>query len=213
MDSACVFCDRKNLEERLIFENDDFYVAATLGQITDGGYVLVIPKEHVSCMAELTLGGTEQFLELDFKVRRALLLEYEKPPFKDANPITAFEHGIIGQTIEHAHLHVVPAVLDFTAIIRSDFPKSKIEELSRDAHLQTLYEKKPQPYLFWTTPSGKKAVCWNPLAPLQYLRLLAAELLGRPERGNWRNMDPKLDKKLCDDTVRRLKPHFPKYYL
>ena len=51
-------------------------------------------------------------------------------------------------------------------------------------------------------------VCWNPPAPPQYLRLIVAELLGHPERGNWRNMDPELDKQLGQETVDRLKLYF-----
>lgn len=49
MSENCVFCDKAKLGDRLISENDGWYVAATLGQITDGGYVLIIPKEHISC--------------------------------------------------------------------------------------------------------------------------------------------------------------------
>jgi len=47
MGDNCPFCDKKQFEERLIAEVDGFYLIATLGQITDGGYVLLVPKEHV----------------------------------------------------------------------------------------------------------------------------------------------------------------------
>jgi hypothetical protein len=43
-----------------------------------------------------------------------------------------------------------------------------------------------------------------------YLRIVAAEALGKPERANWRTMDAALDKKLYLETVSRLKPYFPK---
>lgn len=218
MDSACVFCDRKNFEERLIYENGDFYVVPTLGQITDGGYILTIPKRHVSCLAALSVHpqSTEldNFLELVFNVSRALSSEYSQKDYSGRPfPVTFFEHGIVGQTIKHAHLHILPSVLDFTHKVLADFPKSKFEYLEYPVHLQVLYKNNPQPYLFWSTPKGKKMVCWDPPAPPQYLRLIAAELLGRPERGNWRNVNSEDDKKLCDETVRRLKPYFSKYYL
>lgn len=139
---------------------------------------------------------------------RALSLEYQSSTSATPYPVIVFEHGIVWQTIKHAHLHLLPTQIDLTAKIRSDFPEAEIEELQYAAHLQELYTKRPDPYLFWTMPSGKSMVCWNPSAPPQYLRLIAAELLGRPERGNWRNMDADLDKGLCDDTVARLKPFF-----
>jgi len=49
----CVFCDRAQFEDRLVGETKDFFVIATLGQITDGGYVLLVPKEHIACMGAL----------------------------------------------------------------------------------------------------------------------------------------------------------------
>lgn len=208
MSNECVFCDKAKLGERLISENSGWYVAATLGQITDGGYVLVIPKEHISCMGALTREQTSAMLKVTKETCRALSLEYQNSTSATPYPVIIFEHGIVGQTIKHAHLHLLPTQIDLTEKIRSDFPEAEIEELQYAAHIQELYSKRQEPYLFWTLPNGKSMVCWKPSAPPQYLRLVTAELLGRPERGNWRNMDADLDKGLCDDTVARLKPYF-----
>lgn len=208
MSNDCVFCDKAKLGERLISENAGWYVVATLGQITDGGYVLVIPKEHISCMGVLTIEQTSAMLKITKEACQALSLEYQHSTSATPYPVVIFEHGVVGQTIKHAHLHLLPTQIDLTEKIRSDFPEAEIEELQYAAHLQELYGKRPEPYLFWTMPNGKSMVCWNPPAPPQYLRLIVAELLGRSERGNWRNMDADLDKRLCDDTVGRLKPYF-----
>ncbi len=207
MDNNCVFCDRTKLGERLITENSGWYVAATLGQII-GGYALVIPKAHISCMGALTSRETEAMLKITKEVCRALSLEYQHSTSATPYPVIVFEHGIVGQTIKHAHLHLLPTVIDLTPKIRADFPESEFEELQYAAHLKELYNKRQEPYLFWTVPSGKSMVCWNPSAPPQYLRLIMAELLGHPDRGNWRNMDPELDKQLGQETVDRLKPYF-----
>ncbi len=214
MAENCVFCDRKQFEERLIAEWDGFYIIATLGQITDGGYVLLFPAEHTPCMGALTKEQNGVALRLTEQICHALTLEYgPKQTTKNAWPITIFEHGIIGQTIKHAHLHFLPAVLDLRRRIRSDFSIAEIDRLQSAARLQELYEENPdkenpEPYLFWTNPDGEANVCWDPPAPPQYLRIIAAQELGRPERANWRTMDPELDKKLWSETVRRLKPYF-----
>ena len=123
-------------------------------------------------------------------------------------PVTIFEHGIVGQTIKHAHLHLLPGAADLTSKIRADFPSSEIEEIRGISYLPEIYSQISKPYLFWTTPSGKSLVCWNPPAPPQYLRIIFSEAVARPERANWRNMDPELDKKLWTETVRHLKPYF-----
>ncbi|MBU6414843.1 HIT domain-containing protein [Patescibacteria group bacterium] len=208
MKTECAFCDRTQFEERLIAETNEHYVIATLGQIT-GGYVLIIPKEHISCFGAFANSQAESMWVMVRMVFQALSMEYLRntgtPSFC---PITMFEHGIVGQSVKHAHLHILPAAVDLTPKIRADFPTAKIEELQWGELFLVLYRKHPQPYLFWVTPSNGPTVCWNPPAPLQYLRTVAAELLGRPERANWRNMNPELDKRLWQETVRRLKPYF-----
>ncbi|MDP1719325.1 MAG: HIT family protein [bacterium] len=211
MDNDCIFCDRVKLAERLIAEIDNWYVVATLGQIISG-YTLVIPKGHFSCMGALTSpqpgDSTESILKITEKVCRALSLEYQCGEPEAPYPVTMFEHGVVGQTIKHAHLHLLPMAIDLTPKILMDFPGAELEELRYAEHLQELYSKRQEPYLFWTVPSGKSMVCWNPLAPPQYLRLITAELIGYPERGNWRNMNPELDKQMGKETVLRLKSYF-----
>lgn len=203
----CVFCDRNKFEERIITEIDDFYIIASLGQITNGGYTLLIPKEHVSCMGVLPLPRTTSAIAIAIKIRNALSQEFRFHPFSKY-PITAFEYGVVGQSVKHAHLHFLPVFLDLTSKIFADFPGFQTSEISNYLFLSNLYKECSEPYLFWTIPNGEGRVLWNPPAPMQYLRIVIAELLGYPERGNWRNVDPELDKKLWQETIIRLKPHF-----
>ena len=219
MDSNCPFCDRSKFEERLITETDTFYVIATLGQITDGGYILVFPMRHVSCMGTLEeseLRTLSAFLHT--KVRPAFEEEY--PPMK-----MMFEHGIVGQTIKHAHLHIVPGEFHLSPRIDKDFPAESFkrdvlftytENTSPLTDLGNLYKERQEPYLFWQDESTiyySPTVCWNPPAPSQYLRIITAEAISRPERANWRQMDADLDRRLWTETVQRLKPYFPFLFL
>src|SRR3989338_247834 len=208
----CSFCDIRQFEERLIAEVDGFYVIATLGQITDGGYVLLFPVEHTPCMGALPNEKAEVSDRLIAKIAFAIVAEYRtKLPFGSLMPITLFEHGIVGQTVKHAHLHFIPTVLDLTPRIRVDFPDSVVKELQWAGQLEVSYRNNPRPYLYWVTGKAEdvaERVCWNTPAPLQYLRVIVAEALGRPERANWRTMDPELDKRLWSETVRLLRPYF-----
>jgi len=191
----------------LIAEVDDFYIVASLGQITDGGYTLLIPKEHIPCMAALDSSRTKTAVSLAIKIRNMISKEFRLNPFSKY-PVTVFEHGIVGQSVKHAHLHFLPAVLNLTPKIIADFPESKMVYIRNYLLLRELYITRQEPYLFWTTPNGKGMALWNPPASSRYLRFVASELLGRSERGNWRNMDPELDKKLWQKTITLLKPHF-----
>jgi len=204
---TCVFCDRSQFEERIIDETRYCYLIASLGQITDGGYVLVVPKKHLSCMGALAWESPmmlDDVRELVSKASDAVAREFVGPRALTYSSVTLFEHGIVGQTIKHAHLHILPAHIDMTERVSKDFgppiQRSKLE-------IQHHYDAFQRPYLYWTC-YGDNMFCWDPPAPSQYLRIVAAQILGRPERANWRTMDPELDKRLWSETVRRLRPYF-----
>lgn len=200
MSDNCAFCDRSKFEERIIAEDDHFYLIATLGQISDGGYVLIVPKRHVPCLGALE---AEEVKLLEFflaRIQPALSAEY-------GHDWTVFEHGIVGQTVKHAHLHFVPACACLTKKIGADFPDSPIVYIEDYEVLRKLYSRNPEPYLLWQDMGGMLRICWNPPARPQYLRILVADALGRPERANWRDMYPVLDRELYSATVARLKPH------
>lgn len=210
MSSECVFCNRqKNDIERTIYENDLFYNMPTLGQIPEnGGHVLIVPKGHVDCLANLHDTKAGPMLALLERTREIMRKEY-------GQEIAMFEHGIVGQTVKHAHLHLFPGNGSdkITERVRRDFPLAEIDVLRHYDDLFDSYdslpdESTPEPYLFWQTEDGIPRVCWNPPAPPQYFRIVLAEILGYPERANWRNMDRHLDDKLIAETIARLKPLF-----
>ena len=197
----CVFCDPDKIKSRTIVSLDGVNIVATLGQITIGGYVLLIPTDHVPCIGAM---DKEQIKIIDRVAD--LIVQAIKSEYK--SPVLIFEHGIVGQTIKHAHLHFLPTDIDSSHRIQSDFPKSEKQIIEDLASLQLLYQTRQEPYLLWSTSSGKFSVCWNPPAQPQYLRIISAEMLNVPERADWKKMDPELDKTLIDETIRKLAPHF-----
>ncbi len=200
-DRPCVFCDRSQFEERLVAETEKFYVIATLGQITDGGYVLLVPKRHVLCIGDMTMEEIMQMTAEASNLDQCVGEEYRCPT-------TIFEHGIVGQSVKHAHLHMIPAACMMTEKIKSDFPEKEINTVRSLSDIRFLYQKKLVPYLFWNDYNLNSTVCWDPPAPPQYLRKVVAEYTGKPERANWREMDPVLDKQFWSETVIRLKRYF-----
>ncbi len=206
MKEACVFCDRPQFAERLVAEDKNFYVIASLGQITEGGYLLVVPKRHVLCVGEMNAEGAAKVGVLAEYLAGCLGKEY-------GSEVTLFEHGIVGQSIQHAHLHLVPARLRLDVKIVTDFPTCEIDRLNSIRDVPRAYGYNKEPYLFWQEPGESPSICYinSRLVenfPKQYLRRVAADLLGRPERADWKAMDPKLDGKLWSETVQRLKNYF-----
>lgn len=209
-ENACVFCDRAQFEERLIAEDKHFYLVATLGQITNGGYLLLIPKRHMSCLAAMDEDEMVAVPSAVGVVRKAIWKEY-------GSGITFFEHGIVGQTIKHAHLHIMPGSYDFSQKLRADFANKLFLHEQSWSRLGDIYERTHEPYLLCSnnfveaglvTIENGFLVCVNPEPPVQYFRTALAGMLNCPERANWRNMDPVLDRKLWSETVTRLKSYF-----
>jgi len=197
----CVFCDPEKIKSRTITSLDGVNIVATLGQITEGGYVLLIPTSHSPCLGAFGRRQIKSFEKIVGRVVLILETEYQ-------NQVTIFEHGIVGQTIEHSHLHILPVMLDLTERVASDFPESKMQIVENLTQLQSLYHLRLEPYLLWSTFDKKYMVCWNPPAPAQYFRTLSAQLLGVPERADWKKMDPQKDKSLREETMKRFTPYF-----
>lgn len=197
----CIFCDFSKIKDRTVATIEEINLVVTLGQITNGGYLLLIPTKHIACLGSLNKIQVSSLESVLQKTSSLLQTEYQKR-------VTIFEHGIVGQTINHAHLHILPDSFNLTPKIRSDFPDCEIQLINNFQELRKLYKKRKEPYLFWSTSLSEYLVCWNPPAPPEYLRLKAAELLDVPERGSWRKMDSVLDKSLAEDTLRRLIPAF-----
>lgn len=201
MEAACPFCDRTKIEDRLVGETRNNLIVATKGQISEGGHLLLMPKAHVRCIGELSAEETKVFtLQLGF-VRDILMHEYL------CSHILAFEHGMAGQTVPHAHVHLLPAAIRLTERIQADFPGKKIETVHSIADVQYEYTLRKQLYIFWQDGDGAK-VLWNAMVPKKYLRTVVAEVLRRPERADWRTMDLELDRKLVASTLNRLQKYF-----
>ena len=118
MEPDCVFCDRTKFEERIAGDDGKFWKITTLGQISDGGYMLEVPKRHVSCIGAMEEQEINLLAMAENKMRFVLSQEYK------TRHVAFFEHGIVGQTVKHAHLHFIPEKLSITGRIKKDFPDS-----------------------------------------------------------------------------------------
>ena len=196
----CVFCDPKKIKDRTIASLDGVNMVASLGQITEG-YVLLIPTNHVPCLGALAIFQIMTVANITNRLVACLKQKYQKT-------VTIFEHGIVGQTIKHAHLHLFPADIDLTNRIQSDFPNSETQVIKDLVSLQKQYRNRQEPYLLCSIPSGGFLICWNPPAEPQYLRIISAEMLNVPERADWKQMDPEIDKALIQKTMKALSPSF-----
>ena len=102
MSKPCVFCEKVN-------NNDVLYQNELAACFRDGfpisnGHTLIIPKDHIQDYFELNKETKEAMNELVEFARKNLI--------EELNP-DAFNFGLnsgpaAGQTVSHAHLHLIP---------------------------------------------------------------------------------------------------------
>lgn len=96
---ACVFCTRRE-QPTPLFETSSLYAMPDKFPMRPG-HTLLISKEHLSCLAAAP-DLMPELEEATARVRSFLERSY-------GGPVLAFENGIAGQTVFHAHLHLLPS--------------------------------------------------------------------------------------------------------
>jgi diadenosine tetraphosphate (Ap4A) HIT family hydrolase len=95
----CVFCSRVD-QPGILFEMPSLYVMPDKFPLLPG-HILIISKRHLRCHAEGPSGPEEELDAAAARVRRFLREVY-------GTPALAWENGVFGQTVFHAHLHLLP---------------------------------------------------------------------------------------------------------
>ena len=99
---ACVFCTRRD-QPAPLFETPSLYAMPDKFPMRPG-HTLLITKEHLSCLA----AAPDLIPELEEAAARARgFLEQSY-----GGAVLAFENGIAGQTVFHAHLHLLPSRIE-----------------------------------------------------------------------------------------------------
>ena len=166
---------------------------ATLGQIVEG-YVVIFPKEHYACIGEMPEEAINELIGLKDEFDRRITSKYSRP--------IHFEHGVAGQTVLHAHLHLIPfpSEKDMLERVSKRFPYNV--EISSLVELRTIWKERGV-YAYYEK-NDKKYAFFTDLHP-GHGRDDSASELGVPERGNWRNVPRDLDWILIRKTVQNLK--------
>lgn len=97
----CPFC---SLEKNRIRLESEFAVAFFDGFPVTPGHTLVIPKRHVTSLFELTEKEQAEIWKLVAEVRAMLVAEFHPDGFN----IGLNDGTSAGQTVMHAHVHVIP---------------------------------------------------------------------------------------------------------
>lgn len=157
----------------LLSQSQHFKVLCDVHPLMEG-HLLIIPKRHVACAGEYTPEEWEDFNKIYPYVTQWV--------YKKFGSVATFEHGKIGQTVFHSHIHVLPFKGSADEIVPEGNhyyrPLESLKELCR------IFQEEGQ-YLFFSIDQSKWAVdtC---LGKPRFFRDRFANALGCPERADWK---------------------------
>lgn len=155
-----IFCQiKEKLAKQIVEETANFYVLHDGFPLVEG-HLLIIPKKHFRCFQEMDQSLIEEFQILKKRMISFLKTTYTQP--------VIFEHGIIGQTVLHMHVHLLPTKKSIRKIIN----KKAIF-----IHEGTI------PYLFYEENNKKTYFLFKNVQPGMLHSDLFAQLLKRPKNG------------------------------
>jgi diadenosine tetraphosphate (Ap4A) HIT family hydrolase len=157
----------------ILEKTDNFYIICDAHPLVEG-HILIIPRQHISCVGAYPEILFKEFLKLNNKVSQFLMENYKS--------VSSFEHGIFGQTVFHSHIHYLPFNGKPTDIV----PENKISIIPNLSELKNLL-KKDGGYLFFSLEDNLISVDVDITTP-RFFRDRYARALGKPERGNWKEM-------------------------
>ncbi|MBI2010432.1 MAG: HIT family protein [Candidatus Chisholmbacteria bacterium] len=172
----CPHCNSASLAlERSLKETENFRVVCDVHPLTEG-HLLIIPKQHISCM-----GAFSKTLFVEFDKLYQLFSRFISRTY---GSVSSFEHGIIGQTVFHAHVHVLPYHGQSETIIPED--KDKLTSIQDLTEVKNAFRREDK-YLVFSIADSFWLVDTHLGVP-RFFRDRFAQALGHPERGNWKQM-------------------------
>ena len=101
----CIFCKIANgqIPSKTLYEDEDFRVILDLGPATEG-HALILPKEHVANLFELS----EELAAKALLVAQKIAVRMKNTLGCDGLNLVQNNGEAAGQTVSHFHIHVIP---------------------------------------------------------------------------------------------------------
>ncbi len=169
---GCPHCEGGFGLKYTLYSDEYFWIVCDAHPLIEG-HILIIPKEHISCMGALSEIQFTRLKELYKKVLTFLSKNYGK--------VVIFEHGITGQTVFHAHMHFLPFNKSVDELVPE---KNLIKKILTLDEIKTEFSKNNK-YLFIAVNNYKWLIDTKIGYP-RFFRDRISKLLGTEERNDWK---------------------------
>lgn len=173
-------CEVCEVQTRILYEDKNFVIIPSLGPISDC-HILLVPKQHVNSYALLS----DELLDL----AERLIIKILKIIKRKYGSCIIFEHGVLDENMlgsascNHAHIHIVSCNKSLLPLLeRESLEIRKLEKLSELVN-QT---DRNEAYFYYSEDGEKSFIMDDTIHKSQYMRMITAEILKIPERGNWK---------------------------
>lgn len=173
----CPFCNINHNEffNKKVDETKFFLVTPGLGSFVRG-YVLIIAKDHVSCMTQFSKDILDEYNDLIEKYRLKFKKIYGKYPI-------VFEHGtpevnsLGANSVAHGHTHIFNHNYNDEKEIIDNLNMKKIDDI---------YSIKDKNYIYYKNHKGTNYITYNFKPISQIMRIYVAKDLNIEDKYNWR---------------------------
>jgi diadenosine tetraphosphate (Ap4A) HIT family hydrolase len=170
----CPHCDINGWAFKyLLTQSDYFNILCDVHPLLEG-HLLIIPKRHTSCAGQYTI---EEWR--DFKNVYQQTSNWVRERF---GSVATFEHGKIGQTVFHSHIHLLPFQGSAEQIIPEGSDKCRPLQMMEE--LVEIFQKEGQ-YLYFSINQQQWTVDTSLGAP-RFFRDRFAAALGCQQRADWK---------------------------
>ena len=95
----CVFCDREKIQQDIIYETPNLMIKVGFSLFAPG-QTMLLSKEHYSCFAAIPDTLDQEYNDVKNSLTRRVAETFSEP--------FLIEMGVWGQSVSHAHTHVIP---------------------------------------------------------------------------------------------------------
>lgn len=168
------------LNNRVVFENDNFIVLVPIGQFIEGG-LLLLSKEHIPSFAYLDKSKQKELSNLIEKIKLIIKRIWGLSP-------VVFEHGPpINKTkgrccVDHAHMNIFPVDIDIHKTL-----KSRQHYFIKDISNLSDLSRFDSGYLYLDSPLSGQSVYNGEGVVSQEIRKIITKGLGFESRWHWRS--------------------------
>lgn len=173
--------------DRVLAETEHFVAVPTRGSLVEG-WVLIVPKQHIFSMAQLSKPHLNELHAFISDIATRITDAWTIPP-------TIFEHGalqsgdLIGCGVNHAHLHLAPIRFSleraiYLSHLNLDSPWAPLPPNSNIVPNST-----SQRYMLYKEPNKQAMICYPHKQTSQYFRRVIANAIGLPEHYDYKSYD------------------------